>query len=183
MESQHKAPLDDSETYAIIGAAMDVHRELGCGYLEAVYRRALEIEFHHRRIAFANEVHIPIRYKAHSLSMGYRADFICFETILVEVKALDALGPIEQAQVLNYLKGARLRRAVLLNFGGTSLQYRRMVLGLPRAEDPRARESSGAGDRREESVEEAWSARPRHVARTEQNERQDEDREKSWKLD
>jgi len=130
----------DPETYAIIGAAMEVHRELGCGYLEAVYRRALEIEFENRQIAFTNEVNIPIRYKAQSLALGYRADFICFDTILVEIKALDGLGPVEQAQVLNYLKGAGLKRGLLLNFGQTSLQYRRLVRGLPRAEDPRAKE-------------------------------------------
>ncbi len=112
----------DPETYTIIGAAMEVHRELGCGYLEAVYRRALEIEFENRQIAFTNEVNIPIRYKAQSLSMGYRADFVCFDTILVEIKALDGLGPVEQAQVLNYLKGAGLKRGLLLNFGQTSLQ-------------------------------------------------------------
>ena len=128
----------DPETYAIIGAAMEVHRELGCGYLEAVYRRALEIEFENRQIAFTNEVNIPIRYKAQSLALGYRADFVCFDTILVEIKALDGLGPVEQAQVRNYLKGAGLKRGLLLNFGQTSLQYRRLVRGLPRAEDPRA---------------------------------------------
>ena len=130
----------DPETYAIIGAAMEVHRELGCGYLEAVYRRALEIEFENREIAFTNEVNIPIRYKTQSLSLGYRADFICFDVILVEIKALDGLGPVEQAQVLNYLKGAGLKRGLLLNFGQTSLQYRRLVRGLPSAEDPRAKE-------------------------------------------
>lgn len=130
----------DPETYAIIGAAMEVHRELGCGYLEAVYRRALEIEFENRQIAFTNEVNIPIRYKAQSLALGYRADFVCFDTILVEIKALDGLGPVEQAQVLNYLKGAGLKRGLLLNLGQTSLQYRRLVRGLPRAEDPRAKE-------------------------------------------
>jgi GxxExxY protein len=130
----------DPETYAIIGAAMEVHRELGCGYLEAVYRRALEIEFENRQIAFTNEVNIPIRYKAQSLALGYRADFVCFDTILVEIKALDGLGPVEQAQVLNYLKGAGLKRGLLLNLGQTSLQCRRLVRGLPRAEDPRAKE-------------------------------------------
>ena len=132
-------PFDDPQTYAIIGAAMEVHRELGCGYLEAVYRAALTLEFEARALAFADEWSIPIRYKERPLPLGYRADFVCFGEVLVEVKALDGLGPVEQAQVLNYLKGANLHRAVLLNFGTPSLQYRRIVRKLPKAHDPRDR--------------------------------------------
>ena len=76
------------------------------------------------------------------LPLGYRADFVCFGDVLVEVKALDGLGPVEQAQVINYLKGANLHRAVLLNFGTTSLQYRRIVRRLPKNRDPRYAEQS-----------------------------------------
>ncbi len=126
----------DPHTYAIIGAAMEVHRELGCGYLESVYRAALTVEFEARGIDFVGEPPIPIRYKRRTLPVGYRADFVCFGDVLVEVKALDGLGPVEQAQVMNYLKGANLRRALLLNFGTTSLQYRRIVLRLPKDRDP-----------------------------------------------
>lgn len=124
-------PARDAETYAIIGAAMEVHRHLGCGFLEGVYRAALAVEFELRRVPFADEVPIRLHYKQRSLPLGYRADFVCFGAVLVEVKALDGLGPIEQAQVLNYLKGAGLRKAILLNFGRASLQYRRMVLAGP----------------------------------------------------
>ena len=126
----------DPQTYAVIGAAMEVHRELGCGYLETVYRAAFAMEFEARAIEFVNELPIPIRYKQRPLPLGYRADFVCFGDVLVEVKALDGLGPVEQAQVMNYLKGANLHRAVLLNFGTTSLQYRRIVRRLPKDADP-----------------------------------------------
>ena len=129
-------PFVDPQTYAVIGAAMEVHRELGCGYLEKVYRAALAMEFEARAIAFVDELPIPIRYKQRPLPLGYRADFVCFDDVLVEVKALDGLGPVEQAQVMNYLKGANLHRAVLLNFGTTSLQYRRIVRRLPKDRDP-----------------------------------------------
>ena len=94
----------DPQTYAIIGAAMEVHRELGCGYLETVYRAALAMEFQDRGIEFVGELPIPIQYKQRPLPLGYRADFVCFGDVLVEVKALDGLGPVEQAQVINYLK-------------------------------------------------------------------------------
>lgn len=126
----------DSQTYAVIGDAMEVHRELGCGYLETVYRAALSMEFEARAIEFVDELAIPIQYKKRPLPLGYRADFVCFGEVLVEVKALDGLGPVEQAQVMNYLKGANLHRAVLLNFGTTSLQYRRIVRRLPKDRDP-----------------------------------------------
>jgi GxxExxY protein len=129
----------DAQTYELIGAAMEVHRELGCGYLETVYRAALALEFGLRGIDFCGEVPIPVRYKQRALPLGYRADFVCFGEVLVEVKALDGLGPREQAQVMNYLKGAGLRRALLLNFGVPSLQYRRFVRMLPRAMDPAPR--------------------------------------------
>ena len=85
----------------------------------------MTVEFEARAIDFVGELPIPIRYKRRPLPLGYRADFVCFGDVLVEVKALDGLGPVEQAQVMNYLKGANLRRALLLNFGTTSLQYRR----------------------------------------------------------
>ena len=137
--------FNDPETYAIIGAAMEVHRVLGCGFLESVYRAALAIELELRSVPFVNEVPIPIRYKKRLLPMHYRADFVCFGTVLVEVKALDGLGPVEAAQVLNYLKGARLQRAILINFGATRLQHRRLVWRLAPDDDPtgkRAQEPS-----------------------------------------
>lgn len=123
MENDHRDP----QTYAIIGAAMEVHRELGCGYLEPVYVEALEIELRIRRIPYMREVSLPITYKGQVLKKFYRVDFICHDDVLVELKALHALGPIEEAQLINYLCASKRQRGLLLNFGTRSLQYKRRV--------------------------------------------------------
>jgi GxxExxY protein len=119
----------DPQTYEIIGAAMEVHRELGDGFLEAVYQAALAIEFARRRIPFRAEVELPVEYKGMRLSCGYRADFVCFENVLVEIKAIAGLVPPNQAQLLNQLKATKHRRGILINFGAPSLEYRRMLFG------------------------------------------------------
>jgi GxxExxY protein len=126
----------DPQTYAIIGAAVEVHRTMGCGFLESVYRRALAVEFLYRQIAFAAEVAVTVSYKGETLPGAFRADFICDDSILVEVKALSAIGNPEIAQTLNYLKAANLHRGLLLNFGAPRFQYRRIVRELPAAHDP-----------------------------------------------
>lgn len=128
--------FNDPQTRTIIGAAMEVHTQLGCGFLEAVYRCALSLEFHTRGMPFASEVRLAISYKGRELPVSYRVDFICFGDILVEVKALDQIGPLEIAQVVSYLKAANCKRALLLNFGARSLQLRRIVAGLPSSLDP-----------------------------------------------
>ncbi len=125
------ADASDPETYAIIGAAMAVHSELGHGFLEGVYRAALQIEFSQRAIPFRVEVPLPILYKGERLPLNYRLDFMCWNSVIVEVKALEAIRSIELGQVINYLKAARAHRGLLLNFGGPSLQYRRVVWGPP----------------------------------------------------
>ena len=117
----------DPETYAIIGAAMAVHTELGCGFLEAVYRAALPIEFERRGILYKPEVRLPIAYRGVVLPLNYRVDFICLSGVIVEVKALDALTNRETSQLLNYLKASGLRRGLLINFGAASLQCKRLV--------------------------------------------------------
>ena len=119
----------DVDTYQIIGAAMAVHRALGHGFLEAVYREALRVEFEHRGVLFHPEVPLPISYKGVTLPVGYRVDFICCGAVLVEVKALDALTNRETSQLLNYLKASNIRRGLLLNFGADSLQHKRLVWG------------------------------------------------------
>ena len=118
----------DPETYAIIGAAMEVHRTLGCGFLESVYHEALAIELSHRNIAFRREAPLPVLYKGTTLACGYRVDFICNESVLIELKALAAVGSLEDSQVINYLKASGLSKALLINFGAQSLQYKRLTL-------------------------------------------------------
>jgi len=117
----------DPQTHAIIGAAMEVHRQLGPGFLEAVYHEALGIEFTERAIPFASEVELPVYYKERRLECSYRADFVCYESVIVELKALNALSGVEHAQLLNYLKATRLERGLLLNFGRPSLEFKRLV--------------------------------------------------------
>ena len=119
---------NDPRTFAIIGAAMEVHRQLGCGFLEAVYQEALAFEFASRKISFKREVCLPIHYKERLLATAYCADFICFDGVVVELKALAHMSGTEEAQVINYLKATGFEVGLLLNFGGRSLQHRRLVL-------------------------------------------------------
>ena len=117
----------DEQTFAIIGAAMVVHRELGHGFLEAVYQEALELEFKHAGISALREVELPVKYRGELLTTGYRADFLCYETVIVELKAIERIASREESQLLNYLKASKKEKGLLLNFGGSSLEYKRMV--------------------------------------------------------
>ena len=120
---------NDPRTFAIIGAAMEVHRVLGSGFLETVYHQALEIELQLRGVPFITEVPYPVIYKNHKLSAHYRIDFVCYESVLVEVKALGQKSAgAEQAQMLNYLKASGHEHALLLNFGTPRLDYRRFIM-------------------------------------------------------
>ena len=121
------SPMRDTQTYAIIGAAMEVHRILGLGFLEPVYQAALEVEFDRMTVPFRREVDLPVYYKAQPLGVSYRADFVCFRDVLVELKALDRLTKREEAQIVHYLVASRLGRGMLLNFGTSSLQVKRFV--------------------------------------------------------
>ena len=123
---------DDPRTHAIIGAAMEVHRVLGSGFLEVFYRDALAIEFGLRSIPFLLEVPCNISYKGNALRGHYRMDFVCFDSVVVEIKARSATGPADHAQVLSYLASTRLECGLLVNFGAPRLEHRRFALSKPR---------------------------------------------------
>jgi GxxExxY protein len=121
--------IRDPQTHAIIGAAMTVHSELGPGFLESVYHQALAIEMTLLGIPFEREVMLPVFYKGQRLDAFFRADFICYGEVVVELKAISNTTKADEAQLLHYLKTTDLQRGLLLNFGAKSLQYHRKVLG------------------------------------------------------
>ena len=118
--------LYENESYKIIGAAMEVHRELGPGFLEAVYQEALAIEFEKQGIPFVREPKLMVSYKGVQLSKYYEADFICYEKIIVETKATKQLTGSDESQVINYLKATGLKLGLLFNFGAESLEYKQI---------------------------------------------------------
>jgi GxxExxY protein len=118
----------DPRTYKIIGAAMEVHRQLGCGFLEPVYQEALAMELKNREIPYTRELKFPVTYKGQRLNTHYRPDFICYGGVIVELKALVVLTSVEESQLINYLKVTGYHTGLLLNFGTPSLQQRRFVL-------------------------------------------------------
>ena len=118
----------DPQTYEIIGAAMEVHSLLGCGFHEPVYQEALARESMLRSIPYRREIELAILYKGEPLDVKYKPDFICYEAVIVELKALDKISGKEQAQVINYLKATEIERALLFNFGTIHLEYHRLIL-------------------------------------------------------
>lgn len=125
------AETQDTETYAIIGAAMEVHHILRHGFSESVYQDALEQEFILRKIPHVREQAIPVMYKSKELTSRFKADFICHDRVVVELKALSQLSGTEEAQLLNYLRATGHRRGLLINFGEPTLKFKRMVMGPP----------------------------------------------------
>ena len=116
------------EVYEIVGAAMEVHKELGCGFLEAVYQEGFLIELRGKKMPFESQKQLAIYYKGKRLEKEYYADVVCYGKIIVELKALDRLTSKEESQILNYLKASGLKVGVLINFGATSLEWKRFVL-------------------------------------------------------
>lgn len=107
---------------------MEVHRVLGPGFLEGVYQEALGVEFTLQGIQHATEVEFPVCYKGSTLERRFRADVVCNNSIIVEVKAVDALGRNDEHQLINYLKVTGMARGLIINFGARSLEVRRLVL-------------------------------------------------------
>ena len=113
------------EVYKIMGAAMEVASELGSGFLEAVYQEALSIELEAHGIPHVPQKRIDIYYKGQRLDKIYVADFCCYGHILVEIKAIKAITPVEIAQILNYLKATEMPLGLLINFGSPRLEWKR----------------------------------------------------------
>lgn len=121
--------LYKEEVFQIIGAAIEVHKILGSGFLEAVYQEVLEYELTSRSIPFSPQHPLKIHYKDHVFKKEYIADFVCFEKIIVELKALQKLSGNEESQVINYLKATGMKVGLLINFGSPGkLEWKRLVL-------------------------------------------------------
>ena len=118
--------LLEEETYKIIGAAMEVHRQLGCGFTEKVYQDALEKEFLLRGIPYVREVHLHVTYKGEALDSDFIPDFVCYNCIIVELKAVQELDNLHRAQAINYSRVAGMGVALLINFGSLSLEHERL---------------------------------------------------------
>lgn len=119
--------LFKEECYEIIGCAMEVHNELGHGFLEAVYQEALELEFIEKEIPYTREKVLDIYFKGKLLKKKYTADFFCFNNIVVETKPTKDLCDSDLSQVLNYLKATNKKIGLLINFGTSRLQYKRVI--------------------------------------------------------
>lgn len=120
--------LLEEETYAVIGAAMEVHSVLGCGFLESVYQEALALEFQKRNIPIKEQEKLSVNYKGIILNGYFKIDYLCFGNIIVEIKATKKIEAVHQAQLLNYLKVSGHNIGIIFNFGAVKLEYQRLVL-------------------------------------------------------
>ena len=109
--------LFEEETFAIRGAVFDVYREMGCGFLPAVYQECLEKELKDKRIPFVSQPELTLNYKSQRLEQTYKPDLICYDQIILELKAVKDISPEHKAQVINYLKATNLKLGLLINFG------------------------------------------------------------------
>ena len=121
---------------------MEVHTLLGCGFLESVYQEALEREFILREIPYRKEVPLPVLYKGRPLDSAFRADFVCFEGVIVELKALGKIGGLEESQVINYLKATGYEIGLLINFGARSMEFQRIALSNPTSQSAKSAKSA-----------------------------------------
>ena len=115
------------ECYQVIGAAFETHRELGCGFAESVYQEAFELELKSRDIPYISQPELKLSYKNIPLSKTFRPDLLVYDKIIVELKAINTLTQLEEAQLINYLKVTKLTLGILLNFGSKKVEWRRMI--------------------------------------------------------
>ena len=122
--------LHQELTGSIIHCCMDVHNELGCGFLEKVYQEALEIVLKEEGINYEREKHLPIQFRGTTLQCDYIADFVIDNKVIVELKAVSALDSLFEAQVINYLRATGLQVALLINFGQKELQIKKLAANI-----------------------------------------------------
>ena len=125
MDADKRELIYKDQVYHIVGAAMNVSGELGCGFLQAVYQEAMEMEFADCNVPFEPQKRINISYKNRLLKREYVADFICYDKIIVEIKAIKGITEIEEAQLLNYLKATELPLGLIINFGHPKMEWKR----------------------------------------------------------
>jgi len=116
------------ECFQIVGCCMEVHKHLGCGFKEVVYQEALEREFNNNALDYEREKRLKILYKGIYLKKEFAPDFVCFGKIVLELKAVSELTDIHLCQIFNYLKASKLRLGLLVNFGETSLIFKRFIV-------------------------------------------------------
>ncbi len=117
------------ESYAIMGACFNVYKEKGAGFLEPVYQECLSIEFDYQSIPFVEQRELPLEYRGKRLSNKYKPDFICFDKIIIEIKAVSCIADEHRAQVINYLNASGLKLGILINFGHSpKVEYERFAL-------------------------------------------------------
>lgn len=126
--STNMAIIYKEESYEIIGTCMEVHRELGHGFLEVIYKDALEVVFSENRMFYEREKPYPIYFRKILLSHMFYADFVVLEKIILEVKSMSELHDAHIAQTINYLKVSGSKLGILVNFGRDKLEYKRIVL-------------------------------------------------------
>jgi len=116
------------ESYAIMGACFEVYKDKGCGFVEPVYQECLAIELSHRTIPFIEQRELDLFYRSQRLKHTYKPDFVCFDGIIIEIKAVHEIAPEHRAQVMNYLKATGFELGILINFGHhPRVQYERIV--------------------------------------------------------
>lgn len=132
--------LYPQESYAIIGACFQVYKDKGCGFLEPVYQECLEIEFDYQHIPFISQKEFKLSYRNRELEQGFKPDFVCYDEIIVELKAVSGLADEHRAQVLNYLNATGMKLGLLINFGHyPKLEYERFIM-TPEERTPYAHE-------------------------------------------
>jgi GxxExxY protein len=114
---RHEKILFKEECYKIQGAVFEVYREMGCGFLESVYQECLEKELEKRAVPFVAQQELQLIYKGESLRQTYKPDLICYDKIIVELKAVKDIAPEHKAQLINYLKATGMKLGLLVNFG------------------------------------------------------------------